>query len=142
MRKVRKGGAIPIPVSVPVTVAMLILLLCFFQTKPAFGDEARPCAEEIATFCKDIRPGGGRIIGCLKDHEGDLTPVCKDKLQQVLKRLEEAKQICAGDIEKFCKGVKEGEGRIARCLAEHTSELTPGCEKQVEWVKSKVKKHK
>jgi hypothetical protein len=118
---------------------LMIFLFCFCTSRPVFGGEPRPCAEDLANFCKDVRPGGGRIISCLKEHESELTPVCKDKLEEVRKRLEKAKRICSNDIEKFCKGVKEGEGRIARCLGTHVTELSPACAEQVEWVKAKTK---
>lgn len=38
-----------------------------------------------------------------------------------------AKQACAGDIQKYCAGIEQGEGRIAKCLREHKTQLTPGC---------------
>ena len=36
---------------------------------------------------------------------------------------------CLKDAEKFCANVKQGEGRIARCLEEHQAELSPVCKK-------------
>ncbi len=116
----------------------MLLLFCIWNTQPVCADEPRPCSEEITKFCKDIRPGGGRIILCLKNHENELTPVCKDKIQAIVKRVENAKQLCANDIEKFCKGVQEGEGRIARCLGEHATEISAACREQIEWVKAKT----
>jgi len=125
----------------PAILFSIIYTLFLWNTPAVLGGETRTCAEDIARFCKDVRPGGGRLISCLKRNESELTSVCKDKLQEVQKRLEDAKRACANDIEKFCRGVQEGEGRIARCLGEHSAELSPKCAEQVEWVKAKVKKH-
>lgn len=35
---------------------------------------------------------------------------------------------CKGDIEKFCKDIQKGEGRIAQCLESHKSEVTTDCQ--------------
>jgi hypothetical protein len=35
--------------------------------------------------------------------------------------------VCSGDVEKFCQGIQQGEGRIAKCLAQHKEELSPDC---------------
>jgi hypothetical protein len=123
------------------TLAVLVLilfLLSAWTTGPIFAEEARPCAEDIANFCKDVKPGGGRIITCLKNREGELSSLCKNKLQEIQKRLDEAKRTCTNDIEKFCKSVEPGEGRIARCLEEHTPELSPACAEKMDWVKAKL----
>jgi hypothetical protein len=122
--------------ALPAIIGLSLILLA----APVLADEARPCSEDIANFCKDVRPGGGRILLCLKNHEGDLTPVCSEKLAEVRKRIEQARQDCAKDVQQFCKGVQEGEGRIARCLGNHSDELSPACLKHVEWAKSKLKK--
>jgi hypothetical protein len=125
------------------TTVIPIILTGFFllgawNVSCAFAEEARICAEELARFCKDVRPGGGRIIACLKNHESELSTACRDKLQSVQKKLEEAKQTCANDIEKFCKGVEPGEGRIAKCLEKHTDDLSPTCAEKLEWVKTRM----
>ncbi|HNT97992.1 MAG TPA: cysteine rich repeat-containing protein [Elusimicrobiales bacterium] len=39
----------------------------------------------------------------------------------------EGRGICAEDVQKLCKDVKPGEGRIAACLKEHEKELSKAC---------------
>ena len=34
---------------------------------------------------------------------------------------------CRADVQKLCKGIHPGEGRIAACLKQHESEISPGC---------------
>jgi len=87
----------------------------------------RACMDELEKFCKDVRPGEGRIIKCLQEHDSELSGACRDKVQSVTKKLEEAKQACAPDIGKFCKDVKPGDGRLIKCLTPHFEELTPAC---------------
>jgi len=36
-------------------------------------------------------------------------------------------QVCAADVEKFCKDVPRGRGRVAICLNAHAGELSAGC---------------
>ncbi len=38
---------------------------------------------------------------------------------------------CRADLEKLCKGVQSGQGRIARCLAEHKDQLSAGCREKI-----------
>lgn len=128
----------------PGTSSIVAALIAFFVllsvwNVAVFAEEGRPCADDIASFCKDVKPGGGRIILCLKQHEGELSSVCKDKLQELQKRIDEFKRVCSTDIEKFCKGVEPGEGRIARCLEGRTTELTPACADETHFIKTKLK---
>lgn len=37
------------------------------------------------------------------------------------------RKACAEDAKKLCSDVKAGEGRIAQCLKQHTSELSQVC---------------
>jgi Golgi apparatus protein 1 len=40
-----------------------------------------------------------------------------------------AQQACAPDIQAFCAGVQQGEGRIAKCLRANQQKLSPACQR-------------
>jgi hypothetical protein len=42
-------------------------------------------------------------------------------------RIQEVREECKGDAEKFCKGIRPGQGRILSCLKSHQAELAPAC---------------
>jgi hypothetical protein len=37
---------------------------------------ARECKHEVELFCKGVRPGSQRVIGCLKEKVSELSPAC------------------------------------------------------------------
>jgi len=118
---------------------LVLVLLCVSAGGRAYAaEEELPCAEEIAKYCKGVKPGGGRILNCLDDHQKDLSVSCKQKLEESKKRLMEAQQACTGDMEKFCKDVQPGGGRILKCLREHSQELSSACMQEIEKTKGKV----
>lgn len=47
------------------------------------------------------------------------------------------KNTCQSDIDKFCAGVKQGEGRIAKCMLAHESEISPTCRAKVKEIAGK-----
>jgi hypothetical protein len=51
---------------------------------------------------------------------------------------EEKDRPCAADAEKLCKDVQPGEGRVAKCLKEHSNELSPACKDNIGKMKEKV----
>ncbi len=50
--------------------------------KERMRDFGTTCREDRKKFCKDIRPGKGRIVACLKNHEQELSESCKNFLQK------------------------------------------------------------
>ncbi len=46
---------------------------------------------------------------------------------------------CVGDIAKFCGDIKQGEGRIARCLTQNEAQISMACKMHLAWVKKAVK---
>ncbi|MGO9611944.1 MAG: cysteine rich repeat-containing protein [Dissulfurispiraceae bacterium] len=107
---------------------LAFILLCGSAGVRTYAaEQGLPCAEEIAKFCKDVKPGEGRILNELNEHEKDLSVSCREKLEESQKRLTDAQHACAGDVEKFCKDVKPGSCRILTCLREHAKVLTSAC---------------
>jgi hypothetical protein len=88
---------------------------------------AGPCAEDIAKFCKDVQPGGGRIVACMKRNEASLSPACRQHIAQVKERAQEARAACHDDVLRFCGDVEPGQGRIVACLKQHEQDLTSDC---------------
>ncbi len=85
------------------------------------------CAADAKKFCGDVQPGGGRIAKCMKSHEAELSAACQNQIKAAKQRIEQVREECKGDAEKFCEGVKPGGGRILSCLKSHQAELSPGC---------------
>ena len=50
--------------------------------KEKVQDFTQACKDDMQTRCKGIKPGGGRILQCLKQHEVELSPGCKEKMEQ------------------------------------------------------------
>jgi len=48
------------------------------------GQEA--CKEDGEKFCKDVKPGEGRIIRCLKEHQSELSSDCAEMMTKKGKR--------------------------------------------------------
>jgi hypothetical protein len=97
-----------------------------------------PCADDIAQFCKDVKPGGGRLVRCLKEHETDLSAQCQASIQEARTKVKEAHDACADDIQKLCRDVKPGAGRIVRCLREKETELSPECRDKLTQARKKT----
>ena len=43
------------------------------------------CGADAKKFCQGIRPGGGRILACLKSHESELAPACAAEFKRAKK---------------------------------------------------------
>ena len=126
-------------------VPALVLAVLFVFPAAAYPGETaeeRPCMNELEQFCKEVQPGEGRILKCLQEHDRDLSAVCRDKVQSILKRLEDAKQACAPDIGKFCADVVPGGGRLSKCLTPHFEELTPACKEKAGPIMRRMEKGK
>ena len=125
--------------TVTVTGAAIALFGSRASAAPTPGAQFA-CQAEVATLCKGVQPGGGRIYVCLRDHSDKLSPECKKELDAKVSAhrsrqataaagggAKPASGPCLADIEKLCKGVPAGGGRIMECLAQHKSEISDEC---------------
>jgi hypothetical protein len=50
------------------------------KAKEKIRDVAEACKGDAEKLCKDVEPGKGRIVRCLKQHEGELSAACKEQM--------------------------------------------------------------
>lgn len=122
-----------------ILTAFAALLACSLLGAAARAEES-PCKSDMEKFCKDVQPGEGRIIKCLKEHEAELSAECRTKGDELKEKAGELKEACQADLDKFCKDVQPGEGRLAKCLKEHTAELSETCSKKIAEAKEEFMK--
>jgi hypothetical protein len=102
----------------------IILTLCFiFAAQVSFAAEPATSGAP-ATAHEPAMPG---------EHANDIT----DKTLLA----KQMKNPCKDDLEKFCKGVKPGNGGIMKCLKAHESHLSPACKVQEETMKKSFQAH-
>jgi hypothetical protein len=99
---------------------------------------AKPCRDDAAKLCPDVKPGGGAMARCLKEHSSELSPACKDNIAKAKKKVQEFKEACKDDAKNFCKDEKPGKGRIVQCLKKHESELSPACKEKMSKPRSRT----
>ena len=93
------------------------------------------CSSELTQYCADVTAGEGRLLACLYAHGDKLSGQCDYALYDAAARLERAVGAvtyvaaeCRSELDTYCANVEVGEGRVAQCLKDHASELSPGCD--------------
>jgi hypothetical protein len=86
-----------------------------------------PCSNDLKKYCARVKPGDGRIAKCMADHFREITPGCQSTVQAALDKLGSVATACKAEAQKFCKGIRPGEGRILSCLKGRQSDLSPAC---------------
>ena len=114
---------------------LTVALAAFFTTA---GAQQGACKEDVDKLCKDVTPGGGKMVECLKTHQSELSPKCSSHLKQVRQQLKHVSAACEPDMEKFCWDAPIGKGGLASCLKKHSEELSPDCKGAI--AKAKPKK--
>jgi hypothetical protein len=114
------------------TSTLVLIVALLFLLVPATGQTQElnrkgPCKADIEKFCKDVKPGQGRIVQCMRQHEGELSSACKNHIAEVKEQEKEFVRDCQVDASKLCKDIKRGGGRIVNCLKQHQTELSPAC---------------
>ena len=93
------------------------------------------CSSELTQYCSDVTAGEGRLLACLYAHGDKLSGQCDYALFDAAARLERAVGAvtyvateCRRELDTYCANVEAGEGRVAQCLKDHASDLSPGCD--------------
>ena len=116
----------------------LFLAAAVLFPQAALGGGA--CKDDVARFCKGVRPGKGRVVTCLWANRDRLSADCKAQTKRRFRKLLGVSVACHADYKRFCADVVPGGGRIAACLARHSAQLqNPVCKAEVQKGKDAVK---
>lgn len=101
----------------------------------------RACASDISTLCagqcpdNSSTPCGGLVLQCLTERADNLTAAdCKEEVHYY--RLMEVSdfrndvilaEACRADVDRYCKDVEPGEGRVHACLRHQMNFLSDAC---------------
>jgi hypothetical protein len=95
---------------------------------------ANGCQSEITTYCKEVKPGEGRVLACLYAYQDKLSGKCEYALYDAAARLERAvaalsyaAKECEADLVANCASVKAGEGRLLECLDKNEAKVSARC---------------
>lgn len=108
-----------------IVAALFLLVPLMAQAEEMHGTGA--CKADFEKFCKDVKPGQGRIVRCMQAHENELSPACKDQIAADKEKAQEFRNACQPDVDRFCKDVRPGNGRIIRCLKLNEAQLSAPC---------------
>ncbi len=108
---------------------LVSLVFALFTTGAAMGARGQkgPCATDAKTFCSNVQPGDGRIHRCMMSHQAELSPACRDGMKALNEKFDRLAKACKSDMEKYCKDVPPGDGRILSCLKGRDSDLDRAC---------------
>lgn len=108
-------------------VALVVLLV----PAPAPAQIAGPCADDLAKYCSGITPGGGRVKQCLEKRLSDVSPSCRDWLEEMRKKAEDLNRACFEEIAAYCNFDKPDQMRIVQCLNERYVNLRLECREKL-----------
>ena len=122
-----------------ILLAAGFLFFCVVLSVPSEAQTAGPCAETVAKYCKDVTPGGGRIMKCLNDHRDDQSMACRDWLEDQNRSLKELNTACPGDIASLCNFSNPDSMLIYRCLEDNYISLKSDCREKLREIKDRLK---
>ncbi|WP_269581765.1 cysteine rich repeat-containing protein [Roseibium sp. Sym1] len=132
------------------TAVLAAALAIPLTTAPAGSARANSlmtaCKVDVASLCKGVPEGRGRISACLFAHDNRISGTCKPELSKItssgtfrkmvpssLNSLKgsagdtQLRRVCAGDIKTYCGGVGSATDRILACLYAWSNRIGKSC---------------
>ena len=114
-------------------VALILVSLPLVAAAQDFlpGERARAvrmaCAADFQRFCRDVPPGGGRILRCLSRHADLVSQPCFQALTVWGLTAANAYRMCLPDVERLCGSLPPRSGQALACLAQNADKLSKAC---------------
>ena len=118
--------------------ALLALAAIVLTLGPGLASaQMAACAGDAERLCHGMRPGGGRILGCLRGNAESLTPGCRAALgisenapaagEHSARGGGGAREACRPDVMRLCRSAMPDRARIKSCLQAHAADLSDAC---------------
>jgi hypothetical protein len=92
------------------------------------------CKAELEKYCKDVKPGDGRLLACLYAQSDKISARCEyavydaaSQLERALTALTYVANECRDDLKANCANIKAGEGRLLTCLEKNDAKVSKRC---------------
>jgi hypothetical protein len=98
--------------------------------KKMLAEFGRACLADADRFCAAIEPGEGRVIGCLAQHEVDLSPSCQSEMKwfdETRGRVATVRRACSADATRLCGTAPHRAEALIECLEMNEIRLSSGC---------------
>jgi hypothetical protein len=111
----------------------------------AFG---RDCRADVAQYCAGVEPGRGRVLGCLAQHQIEVSSACQvmlNRFAEARERIEALKKACTDDVRNLCPEVSPQAGLLLECLQANEARVTgvqrrraaPGRRRRASWTSAR-----
>jgi len=125
-------------ISKSILLTAVFLFSCIVLSVSSEAQIAGPCAETVTKYCKDVTPGGGRIVKCLNDRRDDSSIACRDWLDDQKKSLTELNSVCTEEIVRLCNFDQPDSIRIYKCLDDNSIALKSECREKLREIKDRL----
>jgi hypothetical protein len=88
------------------------------------------CKGDVDRYCPAVEPGGGRVLGCLSQHQVEISTPCQVELRRLTEardRVADLRSACAADVQRLCAGVPPRAAPLLECLEANEAGLSPAC---------------
>lgn len=133
-----------------ILIAVLAIPLATMSAAPVQASSLMTaCKVDVASLCKGVSEGRGRISACLFAHDNRISGSCKPELAKVtssgtFKKMVPAslnslkgsagdaqlRQVCANDIKSYCGGVGSATDKVLACLYAWSNRIDKSCHAQ------------
>jgi len=100
------------------------------RAKKFIEEFGRTCRSDMEEYCAGVEPGGGRVFGCLAQHQFELSSSCEAEVSRISEargRVADVRKACTADVERFCRGVPQKAGPLLECLQANETRLSSDC---------------
>lgn len=100
------------------------------KAKALIEEFGRSCRRDVDLFCPGVDPGGGRVLGCLHQHQLELSPPCQGEIVRIYDardRISTLRSACQADVARLCRDVTPQAGPLLECLQTYEGSLSPEC---------------